>query len=146
MEKINLKLAEVVSLAIELNGNPQNPESEYKGILNEKMSLTTRYWLNQINKEVSEEKVVVDKFRDELVAKYGDANEDGSISLPAFIQEEVDGKTLQKLNPSFIEFQKEFETLLNQEKEFSYKPLTLAEVENIQTSENCPIFLKLLIA
>ena len=110
------------------------------------MSLTTRYWLNQINKEVSEEKVVVDKFRDELVAKYGDANEDGSISLPAFIQEEVDGKTLQKLNPSFIEFQKEFETLLNQEKEFSYKPLSLAEVENIQTSENCPIFLKLLIA
>jgi hypothetical protein len=76
MEKINLKLAEVVSLAIELNGNPQNPESEYKGILNEKMSLTTRYWLNQINKEVSEEKVVVDKFRDELVAKYGDTNED----------------------------------------------------------------------
>ena len=146
MEKINLKLAEVVSLAIELNGNPQNPESEYKGILNEKMSLTTRYWLNQINKEVSEEKVVVDKFRDELVAKYGDTNEDGSISLPAFIQEEVDGKTLQKLNPSFIEFQKEFETLLNQEKEFSYKPLSLAEVENIQTSENCPIFLKLLIA
>ena len=61
MEKINLKLAEVVSLAIELNGNPQNPESEYKGILNEKMSLTTRYWLNQINKEVSEEKVIVDK-------------------------------------------------------------------------------------
>jgi len=146
MEKINLKLAEVVSLAIELNGNPQNPESEYKGILNEKMSLTTRYWLNQINKEVSEEKVVVDKFRDELVAKYGDTNEDGSISLPAFIQEEVDGKTLQKLNPNFIEFQKEFETLLNQEKEFSYKPLTFAEVENIQTSENCPIFLKLLIA
>jgi hypothetical protein len=146
MEKINLKLAEVVSLAIELNGNPQNPESEYKGILNEKMSLTTRYWLNQINKEVSEEKVVVDKFRDELIAKYGDTNEDGSISLPAFIQEEVDGKTLQKLNPSFIEFQKEFETLLNQEKEFSYKPLSLAEVENIQTSENCPIFLKLLIA
>jgi hypothetical protein len=146
MEKINLKLAEVVSLAIELNGNPQNPESEYKGILNEKMSLTTRYWLNQINKEVSEEKVIVDKFRDELVAKYGDTNEDGSISLPAFIQEEVDGKNLQKLNPNFIEFQKEFETLLNQEKEFSYKPLTLAEVENIQTSENCPIFLKLLIA
>jgi len=146
MEKINLKLAEVVSLAIELNGNPQNPESEYKGILNEKMSLTTRYWLNQINKEVSEEKVIVDKFRDELVAKYGDVNEDGSISLPAFIQEEVEGKTLQKLNPNFIEFQKEFETLLNQEKEFSYKPLTLAEVENIQTSENCPIFLKLLIA
>jgi len=146
MEKINLKLAEFLSLAIELYGNPQNPESEYKGILNEKMSLTTRYWLNHIGKQAADEKTAIDKLRDELVVKYGQASEDGNVQLMAYTEEEVDGQKVQKVNPNFIEFQNEFGALLDQEKEFSYKPLTLADVESIETAGNCPVFLKLLVA
>jgi len=146
MEKINLKLAEFLSLAIELYGNAQNPESEYKGILNEKMSLTTRYWLNHIGKQAAEEKTAIDKLRDELVGKYGEATEDGNIQLMAYVEEEVDGQKIQKMNPKFIEFQNEFGALLDQEKEFSYKPLTLSDVESIETAGNCPVFLKLLVA
>ena len=63
MEKMNLKLAEFLSLAIELNGAGV-PESEYKGILNEKMPLATRYWLNEISKQATAEKTVIDKFRE----------------------------------------------------------------------------------
>lgn len=146
MEKINLKLAEFLSLSIELYGNPQNPESEYKGILNEKMSLTTRYWLNHIGKQAADEKAAIDKLRDELVTKYGEPTEDGNIQLMAYVEEEVDGQKVQKINPKFIEFQNEFGALLDQEKEFSYKPLALADVESIETAGNCPIFLKLLVA
>lgn len=146
MEKINLKLAEFLSLAIELYGNPQNSESEYKGILNEKMSLTTRYWLNYIGKQAADEKVAIDKLRDELVSKYGESTEEGNVQLMAYTEEEVDGQKVQRINSKFIEFQNEFGTLLDQEKEFTYKPLTLADVESIQTAGNCPVFLKLLVA
>ena len=146
MEKINLKLAEFLSLAIELYGNPQNPESEYKGILNEKMSLTTRYWLNYIGKQAADEKVVIEKLRDELIIKYGNALENGNVEILPYLDEEVDGAIVRKVNPKFIEFQGEFATLLDQEKEFSYKPLTLADVESIETAGNCPVFLNLLVA
>jgi hypothetical protein len=146
MEKINLKLAEFLSLAIELYGNPQNPESEYKGILNEKMSLTTRYWLNHIGKQAADEKVVIEKLRDELIIKYGNPLENGNVEILPYLDEEVDGAIVRKVNPKFIEFQGEFATLLDQEKEFSYKPLTLADVESIETAGNCPVFLNLLVA
>mgnify|MGYP003335443402 CR=1 FL=1 len=141
MEKMNLKLAEFLSLAIELNGAGV-PESEYKGILNEKMPLATRYWLNEISKQATAEKTVIDKFRDELVVKYGSQDAEGNYSLPTFIEE--DGNRV--INPEFVKFNEEFSTLLDQEKELSYKPLSLKDVEMIESSANCPVFLKLLIA
>jgi hypothetical protein len=110
------------------------------------MSLTTRYWLNHIGKQAADEKTAIDKLRDELVVKYGQASEDGNVQLMAYTEEEVDGQKVQKINPNFIEFQNEFGALLDQEKEFSYKPLTLADVESIETAGNCPVFLKLLVA
>lgn len=146
MEKINLKLAELLSLAIELYGNPENPTSEYKGILNEKMSLTTRYWLNKIGKEAADEKVIIEKLRDELIIKYGNKLESGTVEILPYVDEEVDGQSVRKVNPNFIEFQQEFTTLLEQEKEFSYKALSLKDVESIETAHNCPVFLKLLVA
>lgn len=145
METINLKLAEFLSLAVELHGNPQNPNSN-QGILNEKMSLTTRYWLNQIAKQALDEKTTIDKLRDELIVKYGESREDGSCQVLPYIEEEVDGQVVKNLNPKFIEFQAEYTELLEQEKEFTYRPLSLSDVESIETTVNCPVFLKLLVA
>ena len=145
METINLKLAEFLSLAVELYGNPQNPNSN-QGILDEKMSLTTRYWLNQIAKQALDEKTTIDKLRDELIVKYGESREDGSCQVLPYIEEEVDGQVVKNLNPKFIEFQAEYTELLEQEKEFTYRPLSLSDVESIETTVNCPVFLKLLVA
>ena len=104
--------------------------------------LATRYWLNEISKQATAEKTVIDKFRDELVVKYGSQDAEGNYSLPTFIEE--DGNRV--INPEFVKFNEEFSTLLDQEKELSYKPLSLKDVEMIESSANCPVFLKLLIA
>ena len=95
--------------------------------------------LVQKEKEEKEKKKLED-VRNELIKKHGE-EKDGNVAIETFIDE---AKT--QVNPKFIEFQNEFGALLDQEKEFSYKPLALADVESIETAGNCPIFLKLLVA
>jgi hypothetical protein len=51
----------------------------------------------------------------------------------------VDGKN----NPKFIEFQTEFNLLLQEEKELEYKPFQLSALENIESDGNYPTFFKL---
>ena len=46
-------------------------------------------------------------------------------------------------NPKFIEFQNEFNSLLQEEKELEYKPIDLNELENIESEGNYPTIFKL---
>jgi hypothetical protein len=46
-------------------------------------------------------------------------------------------------NPKFIEFQNEFNTLLQEEKELEYKSVSLNELESIESDSNYPTFFKL---
>ena len=63
MEKITLKLHEFDALEAELNGvsNQQTGEVIAKGLLSEKIKLTTKYWLSDLNKKVAAEKESVEK-------------------------------------------------------------------------------------
>ena len=47
MEKIKLSLNDALSLEFELNGatNPETKKVIFNGLLSEKMSLKTKYWL-----------------------------------------------------------------------------------------------------
>lgn len=148
MEKISLKLYEFYNLDSELNGvlNQQTGEKVSSGLLAEKLKLTTKYWLTELSKKVAAEKATVETLKEELIKKHGEADETGSISIPMYIDivkdEEgniVDGKN----NPSFIEFQKEFNELLQEEKELEYKTVKLSELENIESDGNYPVFFKL---
>jgi hypothetical protein len=49
-------------------------------------------------------------------------------------------------NPKFIEFQNDFNTLLQEEKELEYKPVNLSELESIESDGNYPTFFKLVVA
>ena len=53
MEKITLKLSEFYQLDAELNGivNPSTGEKLSKGLLSEKVKLTTKYWLTDLSKK-----------------------------------------------------------------------------------------------
>ena len=66
MEKITLKLSEFYQLEAELNGvtNQQTGEVLSKGLLSEKIKLTTKYWLHDLNKKVATEKESVEKLKD----------------------------------------------------------------------------------
>jgi hypothetical protein len=48
--------------------------------------------------------------------------------------------TKRKLNPTFQEFEKEFNELLQTEKEIEYQAFKLEEFKNVEASENYTIF------
>jgi uncharacterized protein (UPF0216 family) len=151
MEKISLKLFEFYNLESELNGlvNQQNGEKISAGLLSEKLKLTTKYWLTELAKKVAAEKTTVETLKEELIKKHGETDETGNISIPMYIDivKDEDDKIIDgKNNPKFIEFQTEFNALLQEEKELEYKPVLLSELENIESDGNYPTFFKLVVA
>jgi len=87
MEKVTLKLHEFYALEAELNGvvNNQTGEVLSKGLLTEKIKLSTKYWLSDLAKKVTTEKESVEKLKEELIKKHGETDETGNISIPTYI-------------------------------------------------------------
>ena len=148
METVTLKLQEFYQLEAELNGvtNQQTGEVLAKGLLSEKIKLTTKYWLTDLVKKIATEKESIDKLREELVKKYG-VEENGRISIPIYINEVVDDETKEvvsrEVNPNFVSFQNDFNSLLQEERELEYHPFKLEEFENVETDGVYVTFFKL---
>ena len=148
MEKVTLKLHEFYALEAELNGvvNNQTGEVLSKGLLSEKIKLSTKYWLTELGKKVSEEKTAVEKLKEELIKKYGTEDEKGGISIPMYINivtNEEGEVTSRDVNPKFVEFQNEFNALLQEEKEVEYKEFKLAEFDSVESEGVYITFFKL---
>jgi len=150
MEKITLKLSEFYQLEAELNGltNQQTGEVISKGLLSEKIKLTTKYWLHDLNKKVAAEKESVEKLKEELIKKYGtEDKENGAISIPVFINEQVDDETKEvvsrEVNPDFVKFQNDFNALLGEERELEYHAFKLEEFDGVETEGVYNTFFKL---
>jgi hypothetical protein len=139
MEKIKLSLAELLTLEAELNGyvNPQSGEQILSGFLKEKLNLATKYWLTKLSDKLTSKKKTIEVLRDELIKKFGE-EKDGNIGIETFLDEE---KT--KVNPKFIEFQDEWAKLLSEEEEVEYNPLTVADLEKIDSEGNYNLVFKL---
>jgi hypothetical protein len=149
MEKISLKIFELYNLDAELNGvtNPQTGEVKLVGLLAEKLKLTTKYWLTDLAKRVAAEKAFIETLKEDLIKKYGETDRVGNISISMYInivKDENDNIVSSEPNPIFIEFQNEFNALLQEEKEIEYKPITLIELENIESNDNYPTIFKLI--
>jgi hypothetical protein len=149
MEKVTLKLHEFYALEAELNGvsNRQTGEVLAKGLLNEKIKLTTKYWLHDLTKKVAAEKESVEKLKEELIKKYGTTDEDGNVSIPMYINEMIDEETKETvsrdINPDFVKFQNDFNSLLEESRELEYKGFKLEEFDNVETDGNYNTFFKL---
>lgn len=148
MEKVTLKLFEFYNLEAELSGtvNQQTGDIISKGLLNEKIKLTTKYWLTDLLKRATDEKQSVEKIKEDLIKKYGKESEEG-VSIPMYIDIEKNeqGEVIsRKANPDFINFQNEFNTLLQEERELEYKPLSLLDFESIESNSNYPTLFKLI--
>jgi hypothetical protein len=146
MEKITLKLHEFYALDFELNGlvNPETRAKVSKGLLNEKLSLITKYWLSGLSKTVAAEKAAIEELKNELIKKYGTELPDGNINIPISITEkDEEGNEKQVINPKYQEFDKEFGALLQTEKEIEYKPISLKELSELKTDEYYPVIFKL---
>jgi len=149
MEKITLKLSEFYQLDAELNGivNPSTGEKLSKGLLSEKVKLTTKYWLTDLSKKTIVEKEAIELVKNDLIKKYGETDEQGNISIPFYINivKDEEGNTVsQEFNPKMNEFQDEFNALLEETREIEHKGFKLEELESIESAENYPIFFKLI--
>jgi len=161
MEKITLKLFEFYNLDAELNGlvNQATGETIAAGLLREKLPLVTKYWLTELGKKVATEKTAIEELKNDLIKKYGREDDKGKIFIPMLIDDlNADGNPIKdtdaeenevvrkKLNPDYQQFEKEFNELLQTEKELEYKPILLSDLEKVETEENYVTLFKLVKA
>lgn len=149
MNKVTLKLYEFYNLDAELNGvvNQQNGEVISKGLLAEKIKLTTKYWLNDLAKKVTDEKKAVEALKEELIKKHGEADENGSVSIPMYINivTNEEGEIVSReVNPKYVDFQNDFNALLQEEREIEHKPFKLEEFDNVESDGVYTTFFKLI--
>ena len=83
----------------------------------------------------------------EVVEKHGEADEQGNVSIPMYVNIVTDeeGQTVSReINPKFVEFQSEFNAVLNEDKELEHKGFTLEEFENVESEGKYDTFFKLI--
>lgn len=143
MEKITLKLGEILQLESELNGlkHPENGDIIYKGFLKTNLSIFLKYELMTLSEFLLNERKKIDSLRDSLVLKYGEKNEKGDTNLELLIEQD-DTKIV---NPKYVEFDNEFKTFLNEEKEIEYPEISKDDLKNAGNStDNYKILFKLI--
>ena len=122
------------------NSDPVTKEDTIviKGLLNENVDLATKYWLLDLNEQIQQIVDSIDKLKVELITKYGEKDENGNVYINYFIKE-------NEVNPNYELFQYEFNKLLLEEKELTYKPILLSSIENIKSEFPYTFILKNLV-
>lgn len=148
MEKIKLKIYEVYSLQTELLGNMnrQTGEIYLKGLLNEKLSIATKYYLDKLSESLQKEIEKIEKLKQELIKEKGQEDEKGGVYVPMRLNEEFNeqGELVNfDVNPAYLEVQEEINKLMMEECEIEYRPFTLEELK-IETEVNPQILFKLI--
>lgn len=150
MKTQSLKLFELLNLDAELAGatNNQTGEKIIEGLLNQKLSVTIKYHLNNLVEVLATEKKTIDSLRDELIKKHGTEDENGNIGISMVIEtEKVDdkGEPIKDINPAYIAFNDEYGELLNQEKDIKLPQIKLSDLDKIETKDNYVLVFKYLI-
>lgn len=149
MIKTTFKLGEILILSEEIHGlqDRQSGEKVQMGLLDEKISLVQKYWLNDLGKKTKGLVDELEPLRNELIKKYGDQGPDGSIGVSAFHdmkneEGEVVGKTP---NPKWASFQKEYDDLLGQQREIEHQEFLLGDFSEVKTENRYAVFMDKLI-
>ena len=150
MKTQSFKLFELLQLEAELSGvlNQKTGERVLEGLLSQKLSLTTKYWLNGLVSTLLDEKKQIESLRDELIKKHGTADADGNIGISMYVEtgeQDADGKALTQVNPKYLEFNAEYNALLGESKDIKIPSIKFTELEKIETEENYNLVLKYLV-
>ena len=148
MEKITLKLGDVLQLESEINGyvNPQDGTEIYKGFTKQNLSIILKYELKELGEILKAERTKVESLRDELILKYGEKDEKNGVMVKMYNEtKDDDGNVLTRVvNPQYVEFDKEYGILLDQEKEIEYPEITKEDLKEAgKSSDNYIVLFKL---
>ena len=140
MEKITLKLGDILQLESEINGytNPNTGEQVLKGFLKQNLSIILKYELSELGETLTKERKKIETLRDELIQKYGETDDNGGVMVKmAFEEKDENGEVISTvINPKYVEFDKEYGTLLNQNKEIEYPELTKEDLKEAGKSND----------
>jgi hypothetical protein len=128
---MKIKLGEALDLLVEVNGN-----EKVKGLLNEKISFSTKWHLNKLSKELQAEQKSFTEARDESVKKNGEETENG----PLLKLKLDDGS----INPKALVFSQEINELLDQDVDIKDYEFTLDSI-SFESDSNYPLFNELFI-
>jgi hypothetical protein len=141
MEKIKLKLGEVLQLESEINGyvDPKSGEVIFEGFTKQNLSIILKYELSDFSTVLKGERTKVDTLRDELIKKHGEEDGNGGIMVKMYskeIKDENDNIIGGEYNPKYIEFDNEYGTLLNQEIELEHPEITKDDLKEAGKSKD----------
>jgi hypothetical protein len=141
MKKTKLTLGEIIALESEISGltNQQTGEVVLKGLLGEKINLVIKYHLSKLTNSFAADKKILEGLRDELIKKYGEETDNGGIIVTQHLDE---AKTI--INPKFVQFAQEYETLLSEQKEIEHSVITLEDIKDINSEGRYSVFFKLI--
>jgi hypothetical protein len=150
MKKRKLKLFEVLNLEAEIAGltNQTTGERVIEGLLSQKISAVTKYWLNSILDTLEKEKKMLNDIRDELIKKYGDEDASGRISINQRIEtgeKDEQGNPTSVVNPKYVEFMSEYNTVLQESIEIKLPEINLHELSRVETSDNYQLIFKYMV-
>jgi pyruvate-formate lyase len=133
-----LTVGELCQLNTELNTE--------KGLLSERLPMVFKYHLSKVAKIAAEEQASVDKLRDDTIRSLGTPTAEGGFSILQFIETDKKGKKNMVPNPAYLNFVGEMENLLKEEKDVDHEEFFIADLKNVESGENFPVFFKLLEA
>ena len=141
MEKITLKLGEVLQLESEINGyvEPKTNEVIYEGFTKQNLSIILKYELSDFSTILKSERSKVETLRDELITKYGQEDGKGGIMVKMYTKEIKDdnGNIIGgDINPKYLEFDNEYGILLNQEIELEHPEITKDDLKEAGKSKD----------
>jgi hypothetical protein len=150
MQKVSLKIYEILALDVDLNGftDPQTGKLVSEGILSKDLKLTVKYWLSDLADKVSKEKEKIAKLREDIIKKFGTQDEKGGVFIPMYINQVLDeeGKVVSAdINPAYDNFQKEYQLLLEERVDLECKEFTLSELEGVTIKDLPKVFFKLIV-
>jgi hypothetical protein len=149
MDKITLKLGDVLQLESEINGytEPQSGEQIYEGFSKQNLSIILKYELSDFSATLKSERSKVEVLRDDLIKKYGEDDGKGGILVKMYneLKNEEGNVTGKVINPQYIEFDNEYGTLLNQEIELEYPEITKEDLKDAgKTKDKYQVLFKLI--
>ncbi len=148
MEKLTLKLGDVLQLGHELNGltNPETGERIYEGFLNQNLSIILKYELTDLGEFLIKERKKIEGLRDELIKKHG-TEINGNVAVKMYLEEKDDEGNVvgNVINPKYLEFDNEYNLLLNQEIEIEYPEISKEDLKDAgKTKDQYRVLFKLI--